>query len=469
MRRSNILKKAALQYKRTPKERASSQKRRALLKKEEEIMKKNSHLYLGFLAVLIAAAMLAVTLINAGAASNTIPEDEVNSIVNTTTDASQISSPFTEVVSKVRDSVVGVNNYTSTTSYYGYGFGYGYGNRQSEERESLSGTGSGVVISNYGHVLTNYHVVEGASRVTVTIANDESEHEATVVGYDADLDIAILHVKDLKLAAVPLGDSDQLQVGEWSIVIGNPLGEDFARTVTVGVVSALDREVTDTTTDRYGRRTYITNSMIQVDAAINSGNSGGGMFNVLGQLQGIPARKYSSNGLFSSASIDNIGMCIPINVAKPLIEQVLRAYNADEETSTPVNGEDSQQQASVSSPLQGKPRLGVLGSTVTSAAQSKLPLGCLVSEVEANSPAEEGGVKPGDIIVEVDGEIVSTMTALQNKLKTYNEGDTITVKVFRDDGLAEQAGQNRIDLSKIGDGEYVDLSITLRVIDDLNM
>ena len=144
MRRSNILKKAALQYKRTPKERASSQKRRALLKKEEEIMKKNSHLYLGFLAVLIAAAMLAVTLINAGAASNTIPEDEVNSIVNTTTDASQISSPFTEVVSKVRDSVVGVNNYTSTTSYYGYGFGYGYGNRQSEERESPSGTGSGV-------------------------------------------------------------------------------------------------------------------------------------------------------------------------------------------------------------------------------------------------------------------------------------------------------------------------------------
>lgn len=429
-------------------------------------MKKRSSMFLGFLAVLMAVSMLAFTLVNAVAAPNTIPEDEISAIINTATDPSKVTSPFIQVAQAVRESVVGVNNYTKTTSYYGYGFGYGYGTRPSQERENLSGTGSGVVITNYGHVLTNYHVVEGASRVTVTIAGDESEHEAQVVGYDADLDIAILHVKDLPLKAVSLGDSDQLQVGEWAIVIGNPLGEDFARTTTVGVVSALDRKVTDTTTDRYGRRTSITNSMIQVDAAINSGNSGGGMFNVLGQLQGIPARKYSSNGFYST-SIDNIGMCIPINVAKPLIEQVLKSYDGAEAATTAQ--QDDKQQATVDSPLHGKPRLGVTGTSITYVAQNKLPLGSLISEVEAGSPADEGGIQRGDIIVEVDGEIVSSMTALQNKLSAYKEGDKITVKVYRDEGVASQIDQDQIDLSKVGEGQYIDLSITLRVIDDLNM
>ncbi|MDY3279251.1 MAG: trypsin-like peptidase domain-containing protein [Eubacteriales bacterium] len=431
-------------------------------------MKKRSGLMFGLLAVLVAVAMIGCTLMNAGAA-NVISEDEIKGIVGTSTDSSQVSSPFTEVANKVRNSVVGVNNYTTTTAYYGYGygFGFGYGNRQSEERESLSGTGSGVVISNYGHVLTNYHVVEGASRLTVTIANDESEHEAKVVGYDADLDIAILQVDNLNLPAVELGDSDQLQVGEWAIVIGNPLGEEFARTLTVGVVSALDREVTDTTLDRYGRRTSITNTMIQVDAAINSGNSGGGMFNVLGQLQGIPARKYSSSG-YSTTTVDNIGMCIPINVAKPLIEQVLRDYDGTPVTSA-SSADNSSATENISSPLHGKPRLGVTVTTITSAAQSKLPMGAFVKAVDEGSPAAEGGIQKGDIIVEVDGTVVSTQTALTNKLKDYQEGDQIQVKVFRDEGLAAQADQSSIDLSQIGDGQYVDLTITLRVIDNQNM
>ena len=204
-------------------------------------MKKRSSMYLGVLAVLLAVVMISATLMNAGAASNSITDEEIDAIVNTTTDTSKITSPFIEVANQVRNSVVGVNNYTTTTSYYGYGFGYGYGGRPNEQRETLAGTGSGVVISNYGHVLTNYHVVEGATRVTVTAANDESEHDAQVVGYDADLDIAVLEVSGLNLTAVPLGDSDQLQVGEWAIVIGNPLGESFARTLTVGTVSATAR------------------------------------------------------------------------------------------------------------------------------------------------------------------------------------------------------------------------------------
>ncbi|MBE5783446.1 MAG: trypsin-like serine protease [Clostridiales bacterium] len=424
-------------------------------------MKKRSSVRFGLLAVMIAVLMISFTLFNAGA--STIPEDEISAIVNTQTDASQVTSPFIQVANQVRDSVVGVNNYTTST-YYSY-FGYGYGGRQSEERESLSGTGSGVVISKYGHVLTNYHVVEDASRLTITIANDESEQEAMLVGYDEELDLAILHVQGLDLDPVPLGDSDQLQVGEWAIVIGNPLGEEFARTLTVGVVSAIDRQVTDTTLDRYGRRTSITNSMIQVDAAINSGNSGGGMFNTLGQLQGVPARKYSSSGLYS-ASIENIGMCIPINVAKPLIEEVLRSYNTDAKTPSSNNGDT---QAAIDSPLHGKPRLGITGVSVPSTTQNRLPLGSLVKKVDAGSPAEEGGILPGDIIVEVDGEITSSMTALTNKLGSYKEGDTIKIKVFRDTNLANQIDSEYIDLSKIGEGEYIDLQVTLRVVDDLNM
>ena len=169
-------------------------------------------MYLGIVAVLLAVVMIGATVISANAATNGLTEREIDAIVNTTTDQSKIESPFLNVVNDVRNSVVGVNNYATSTSYYGYGFGYGYG--QPETRESLRGTGSGVVITKYGHVLTNYHVVEGASRVTVTTGEDEKEHEAKVVGYDATLDIAVLEVSDLDIKPVQLGDSDALQVGE---------------------------------------------------------------------------------------------------------------------------------------------------------------------------------------------------------------------------------------------------------------
>ena len=416
-----------------------------------------------FLGLLVAGVLI-VGCVYAGAASNTLSSEEIDAIVNTTTDASQVTSPFIQVASQVRNSVVGVNNYTTATSYY-YGFGYGYGGREGQSRETLSATGSGVVISNYGHVLTNYHVVEDATRVTVTTALDESEREAQVVGYDADLDIAVLYVPGLNLPAVALGDSDQLQVGEWAIVIGNPLGEEFARTMTVGVVSALDRQISDTSTDRYGRRTTITNTMIQVDAAINSGNSGGGMFNTLGQLQGIPARKYSSSGLFST-SIDNIGMCIPINVAKPLIAQVLSEYNG--ETSVAAAG-DPQDVPAQNNSMIGKPRLGVTVTTLNASSYG-IPNGAFVKEVETGSPAAEAGIQPGDIIVEVDGAIVSSSTDMVNKLSGgYAEGDTISIKVYRDAALASQAGQNSFDMSEVGNGDYVDLTVVLRIIDQVAM
>ena len=433
-------------------------------------------MYLGILAVLLTVVMIGVTLISANAATEGLTDSEIDAIVNTTTDQSKITSPFLDVVNDVRNSVVGVNNYATTTSYYGYGFGYGYG--QPESQETLRGTGSGVVITSYGHVLTNYHVVESASRLTVTTATDDQEHEATLVGYDANLDIAVLQVKGLDLKPVPLGDSDAVQVGEYAIVIGNPIGERFARSVSIGVVSGLDREVTDQTTDRYGRMTTITNTMIQTDAAINSGNSGGGMFNILGQLQGIPARyavSSSGSSFFFSTSeqADNIGLCIPINVAKPLITEVLKDYNSNSASSASSDsrngaGKTTGEQEHIDSPLYGKPRLGVTITTLSNATMYGLPAGAYVRAVDPNSPADIGGIKAGDIVVELDGTVLDSQNALISKLSGYNEGDTIQVKVYRDPALTEQANLNAIDTSKLGNGEYIDLTITLRVIDDMN-
>lgn len=430
-------------------------------------MKKRSSLYFGILAVALAVIMIGTTVVSANAASSTISKEEIDKIVNTTTDTSKITSPFLEVTDKVRNSVVGVNNYAVSTSYFGYGYGYGYG--QPETRESLQGTGSGVIVSEYGHVLTNYHVVEGATRVTVTTGVDDEEHEATVVGYDANLDIAVLEVSNLNLPAVELGDSDQLQVGEWAIVIGNPLGEKYARTVTVGVISGLDREVTDRTTDRYGRMSTITNTMIQTDAAINSGNSGGGMFNTLGQLQGIPARYAagsSSSLFFTGRDVDNIGLCIPINVAKPLITEALENYNSGNKSASLQNGQKGA--ANQTGDLYGRPRAGITISTINNASAYGLPQGALVRVVEKGSPAEEAGLQVGDIIVEVNGTLISSSADFTAKVGEYNSGDVLQIKVYRDEVLSQQITKEQITLEGVGNGEYIEVSLTLRVIDNID-
>ena len=248
--------------------------------------------------------VLTVCACTAFAVSREEAAKKASEITDTTTDRSLVSSPFTDVIGKVQSSVVGVNNYQNYTysSYNTPGFsgfggfggfgGYGgYGNRSTETVERLAATGSGVVVYD-GLVVTNYHVVEDATRLTISVLDDENEYEGTLVNYDETKDIAVIYVPALKVDPVPLGDSDQLQVGEWAIVIGNPIMEELKGSVTVGIISALGREISSTsTTDKYGLKTKVVNSMIQTDAAINNGNSGGGLFNVLGQLMGIPSLK----------------------------------------------------------------------------------------------------------------------------------------------------------------------------------
>ena len=418
--------------------------------------------------IAIALALVMALSACAFAATNEEAAAIAASITETTTDKSLSTNPYIEVISQVQDSVLGINNYQnySYNSFgngfgYGFGFGYGYGNyrnRNTETVEQLAGTGSGVVIYNEV-VLTNYHVVEGATRLTVNTLTDDEELAATLLSYDENEDLAVLYVPGLTLSPVPLGDSDQLQVGEWAICIGNPLMEELRGTVTMGIISALNREISSNTTvtDKYGLKTKITNTLIQTDAAINSGNSGGGLFNVQGQLMGIPSRKYSgaTNG---NAYIEGIGLAIPINTAKPIIREALvKLLTGDTTEAKQTVSADGETATSNTD----KPRLGVTGSMISAnnyylVYAGMLPGGMLISEVTENSPAALAGIQPYDVIVEVDGQIATGINSIRDVLDSHAYGDTIMVKVYRLEGL-----ENAETTDDLGNGQYIDLNVTL--------
>lgn len=407
------------------------------------------------LAVVMAGSTALIRMnATAGAETATITE---NSTV--------VASPFTEAVEKVHGSVVGVSNYTNytnTNSYgglYGFGYGFGFGNGGSRggedsNRQVLQGTGSGVVVAK-GYVLTNYHVVENASMLEVTSGDDT--YSATVAGYDESLDLAVLKVEDLPLEPVVLGDSDALKVGDWAICIGNPLS--FTGTTTVGVISALNREVTSKSTDAYGRRTNNVNLMIQTDAAINAGNSGGGMFNVAGELVGVPSMKYTGS-YYSAATVEGIGMAIPINAAKPLIEEVLSGKTVTNGTSA-----DSSKDSSSVAP-EARPRMGVQVKTISASnsgavAAGALPTGAYISEVEKDSPAEKAGLQVKDIVVEVDGTIVSSSQEMVNAMASKKAGDTVEIKYFRMEG-DESKWESYDDIQ----GDYHTVTVELAMLDE---
>lgn len=405
---------------------------------------------IGYLAIALVITMVGFAAFNSfGAKAESGTTDTANTVV--------VTSPFTEAIKEVKSSVVGVSNYQmvrySTGGSWNWGFGYDRGESTTQEVEAA--TGSGVVIAE-DTVLTNFHVVEGASSLKVTTGDDE--FDATLLAYDENLDVAILKADGLNLPAVTLGDSDTLQVGDWAICIGNPLGEQFAGTTTVGIVSALNREVSSTTTDKYGLRGTVTNTMIQVDAAINSGNSGGGMFSVNGELMGIPTLKYTGSA-FSGNTVEGIGMCIPINAAKPLIEDVLSGKvtgNATAGANTNASGNTDL--------LNGKPRMGITitGINTSSAAvrTGQLPNGVYVTEVEEGSPAAEAGMQAADIIVDADNTVITSTSQLQEIIAEKNAGDTVEIKVYRVPGLADLT-----DADEIPEGEYITMTVTLEVVD----
>lgn len=271
------------------------------------------------------------------------------------------------------------------TDYEGYG------------RESVGySAGTGFFISADGYLVTNYHVVEGGTKVTVTTHNDK-EYDAKIIGYEANNDLALLKVEATDLPFVTLGKSSNLQVGDQVAAIGNVLST-FASSMTVGYVSGVDRVV-----DTEG----IAMNMIQTDVAINSGNSGGPLFNMNGEVVGITTAKFSGNSS-SGASIEGIGFAIPIDDVTGMIED-LQKYGY-------VTGA----------------YLGVLVSDVdTNAQYYGLPAGAFVESVTDGLAAQRAGIQAQDIIIEVGGYAVTSVSDLTRVLRKFEAGETVSVVVYR--------------------------------------
>ena len=263
---------------------------------------------------------------------------------------------------------------------------------------SASASGSGFILTSDGYVVTNNHVVEGATSVTVKLYNGE-EYDAEIIGTDEMNDVALLKIDATGLQAVTIGDSDQIEVGEEVIAIGNPLGE-LTFTMTAGVVSALDREIN---TD--GKPI----NMLQTDVAINSGNSGGPLFDMNGNVIGITSAKYSGS-TSSGASIEGISFAIPINDALRVIY-------------------DLQQYGHVT----GRAYLGVTVKDLDSStgATYGLPTGPMIRSVEEGGCAQKAGLQQGDIIIGFNGAEISSYTDLVAALNKCRAGDTATIKVYR--------------------------------------
>lgn len=289
-----------------------------------------------------------------------------------------------EVYAQNVNSTVGIRT-SITTNYWGY-------------QTQAAAAGSGFILSADGYILTNYHVVEDSNSITVSLY-DGTEYDATLVGCDESNDIAVLKIDAEGLTPVVLGDSDNLNVGDQVVAIGNPLGE-LTFSLTTGVVSALNREVT--------LSSNVTMNLIQTDCAINSGNSGGALFNLYGEVIGITNAKYSSSSSSSEASIDNIGFAIPLNHVKNIVKSIIETGSIT------------------------KPYIGVTVSSVSSEAQGYgLPTGAAVRSVEADSPAAKAGLEENDIITEVDGTAITSSTELVNYVGEKTPGNELTFKVYR--------------------------------------
>ncbi len=293
-----------------------------------------------------------------------------------------------EVYAANVSSTVGITT-SVTTNFWGY-------------QTTSAASGSGFIISQDGYILTNFHVIENSNAITVSFY-DGTSASAKLVGYDVSNDIAVLKADATDLSPVVLGDSDNMNVGDTVAAIGNPLGE-LTFSLTVGAVSALEREVTTSA--------GVTMNLMQTDCAINSGNSGGALFNLYGEVIGITNAKYSSSG--SEASIDNIGFAIPVNRVRTIVESIIEKGYVS------------------------KPYIGVSVADVSQETQSYgLPQGAAVREVVADSPAAKAGLQANDIITHVDGTAVAGSADLVRIVGECQSGQVLKLTVYRQGATIE--------------------------------
>ncbi|OUQ61261.1 trypsin [Flavonifractor sp. An112] len=263
--------------------------------------------------------------------------------------------------------------------------------------------GTGVVLSADGYIITNTHVIEGCSSVEVVL-QDDSSYEALLVGMDVPTDLAVLKIDAQNLHPAVFGNSDELQVGDTVVAIGNPLGQELRGTMTDGIISAINRDVD---VDGYSM------VLIQTTAALNSGNSGGALINEYGQVVGITNMKMSAY----DDTVEGLGFAIPTTTVKTVVDDLIR-------------------QGYVS----GEPSIGITCYTVTEemAEEYDLPLGVYVKSVQQNSDAKKQGVFPGDVIVEANGQSITTIEELLALKEGMEAGDVIHFRLWRSGGYLER-------------------------------
>lgn len=306
--------------------------------------------------------------------SGSTPTMQINSKPSDSSSSSSDGMSGEDIYKKVSPSVVSV---ISTTS-------------------EGQGSGSGVIMSSDGYIITNNHVVEGAQSVSVQL-NDGTSLDATIVGTDEQTDLAVIKVNSsADLTAAEFGDSDELQPGEYAYAIGSPGGVQFANTITGGRISAINRDLT--VNDR-------VMSLIQTDASINNGNSGGALINEYGQVVGITSAKLSGNA-FGSATVEGMGFAIPINTAKDIVDEIIQ------------NGYVS-----------GRPSIGITGRNVSS--QDGSISGVQVYSIDSLAKAASEGLKVGDVITAVDGTPTPTMDEVNTVKADKKAGDKLTLSVYR--------------------------------------
>lgn len=298
-----------------------------------------------------------------------------------------------QIAKKLGPSCVGVINKAKVQPqrfYDPFSGRYYYYQNPAEGEMVKQGSGSGIIISQDGYIVTNQHVIADATEISVVL-NSGEEHKATLVGADEKTDLAVLKISATGLTPAVLGDSNLAEVGDLAVAIGNPLGQELAGTVTSGVISAVNRKMT------VDNRTY---NLIQTDAAINPGNSGGALVNKFGEVIGINSIKMSQSG------VEGIGFAIAMSEAKPIIDDLMS-----------------------SGYVSGRTYIGI------TATESRN--GLTVYSVEPGSGAEKAGIKEGDFVVKADGMVVNTVNALNEIKEKKSPGDYITLTLIRDGGLAD--------------------------------
>ena len=330
--------------------------------------------------------------------TNSNSENSENSGYVSQTSLSNYSDTSIYAANKILPSIVGIKveyNVNSLISMFG----------SKGQTTTASASGSGIIISEDGYILTNNHIVatsssesyyevSEATKLTVTLFNDETEYEAKIIGTDEQTDLAVIKIDKTGLSKAEFADSDSIKVGEFAMAVGNPLG--MQSSITCGVISAINREVTDTEGKKY--------NLIQTDAAINSGNSGGALVNSEGKVIGINTLKLSGTG------IEGMGFAIPINSTTDITSQLIQYSKVK------------------------RPYIGISGMDLTEETAKKynLVVGIYVKSVDDFSAGEKAGIKSGDVIIEAEGKKITKMDELNEIKNSHKIGDEMKIKVNRD-------------------------------------